>query len=540
MKFGTWPLDEAEGTLLAHAVRLPDGRLPKGRKLTTDDIERLRAGGQRDVIAARLDAGDIGEDEAAGWIASALAGTDVLAETPATGRSNLFAQKAGLFLPQRSVVDDLNRIDPAITLATLPEHASVEAGRMVATVKIIPLALPRTAVEAAVELVQRSPAWRLQPFRSMAVGLVQTQLPSVKASVLDKTRGAFEVRLRPSGSHLVRERRCDHEAAALAEALSAPAGGEQLTVIFGASAVIDPDDVVPSAVRQAGGTVDHLGMPVDPGNLLLIGRIGERTVIGAPGCARSVRENGFDWVLNRILAGLRVTPQDLTGMGVGGLLMEIASRPQPREAVVDGASNGVSIVLLAAGRSSRMGGPNKLLATIDSKPLVRRSAETALAAGAERVLVVVGHMEAEIVEALAGLPVEIVRNGRFAEGLSTSVQAGFAAAGSAAGVLVMLADQPLLTAQHLRQLMDRFCPTGEGSIVLASDAGQRANPVILSALYRDEIGRLVGDVGARSIVQAHRSAVVEVDLGPAASFDVDTPDLMVRAGGILPVASPGF
>ena len=82
--------------------------------------------------------------------------------------------------------------------------------------------------------------------------------------------------------------------------------------------------------EAAGGRVDHLGMPVDPGNLLLLGQLGDLPVIGAPGCARSPKENGFDWVLHRLLAGLAVTRSDVTALGVGGLLMEIVSRPQPR------------------------------------------------------------------------------------------------------------------------------------------------------------------------------------------------------------------
>ena len=71
-------------------------------------------------------------------------------------------------------------------------------------------------------------------------------------------------------------------------------------------------------------------MPVDPGNLLLLGELGGRPVLGAPGCARSPKENGFDWVLHRLLAGIPVTAADIRRMGTGGLLMEIVSRPQPR------------------------------------------------------------------------------------------------------------------------------------------------------------------------------------------------------------------
>ena len=90
--------------------------------------------------------------------------------------------------------------------------------------------------------------------------------------------------------------------------------------MFGASAIADRRDVIPAAVTGIGGEIEHFGMPVDPGNLLLIARAGGVPVLGAPGCARSPVENGFDWVLMRLLAGIKVTRSELMGMGVGGLL----------------------------------------------------------------------------------------------------------------------------------------------------------------------------------------------------------------------------
>src|SRR3979490_3496398 len=105
-------------------------------------------------------------------------------------------------------------------------------------------------------------------------------------------------------------------------------------------------------------------MPVDPGNLLLVAAARGRPVLGAPGCARSPKENGFDWILMRLLAGLPVTRRDITGMGVGGLLMEIVTRPQPRAEPAAAERRRIAALVLAAGRSTRMGGPNKLLAEI--------------------------------------------------------------------------------------------------------------------------------------------------------------------------------
>ena len=125
-------------------------------------------------------------------------------------------------------------------------------------------------------------------------------------------------------------------------------------------------------------------MPVDPGNLLLIGNAGGVPVLGAPGCARSPVENGFDWVLMRLLAGLKVTRAELTGMGVGGLLMEIVTRPQPRKPARPDGNRHIAAIILAAGRSTRMGGPNKLLAELGGRKLVRIVTEQALASKVHR------------------------------------------------------------------------------------------------------------------------------------------------------------
>ncbi len=536
MIFGRVPVAEAEGAILAHSRKLSDRRLKKGTLLAPDDVVALTTAGVSEVVAARLEPGDLIEDEAAARIGAALVTFHIRAAGAATGRVNLFADHAGLFLPHRAVVDAVNAADSGITLATLGEYEPVEAGRMVATVKIIPLAVAGAAVEAVVERLGETPAFRLAPYRAKRVALIQTELPTVKPTVLDKTRDVTIARLAASNSVIILEQRCAHDADALAGTLATMPDAD-LTLIFGASAVTDADDVIPAAVRRAGGTVDHLGMPVDPGNLLLLGTFDGHPLLGAPGCARSPKENGFDWILNRLLTNLDVSGEEIRGMGVGGLLMEIASRPQPREAAGDAGEPIVDIVLLAAGKSSRMGGPNKLLATFDGVPLIRRSAETAILAqrrGAVRV--VVGHMRDRIVDALDGLEVEIIENAAFAEGLSTSLKAGFAAASSADGVLVMLADQPFLTAGDLDGLIESFASTGPGSIAAAFDGGRRRNPVILSNAYKAEIMALVGDVGAQGVIAGHPDAVVEVEVGPAASLDVDTPEAMQKAGGVLPPA----
>lgn len=202
----------------------------------------------------------------------------------------------------------------------------------------------------------------------------------------------------------------------------------------------------------------------------------------------------------------------------------------------------VDVVILAAGRSSRMGGPNKLLARFGGVPLVRRSAATALGSSARRVRIVVGHMREEIEAALAGLDVDIVINSRFGEGLSTSLIAGFGACGGAAegpcdGVLVMLSDQPFLDAAILDRLISAFRPGEPGAIVVATAQGKRGNPVLLSSAFAADIAKLTGDVGAKHIVDANGHLVEEVEIGDAAAIDVDTPEALAAAGGAFDTRS---
>src|SRR5262249_32793382 len=255
--------------------------------------------------------------------------------------------------------------------------------------------------------------------------------------------------------------------------------GAELILVFGASAIADRRDVIPAAIEAVGGRVEHFGMPVDPGNLMLVADLGGRPVIGAPGCARSPKENGVDWILARLLAEVPVTRGAIPGLGVGGLLMETGTRPQPRETAKTAAppdGRRIAGIVLAAGRSTRMGGPNKLLAEIKGKPLVRIAAEQALASRAHPVIVVTGHQRERVEEALKGLRVKFVHNPDFADGLSTSLKAGLAAVPAEAdAAIVCLGDMPQVTSAMIDRLIGAFDPARGALIVVPTIAGKRGN-----------------------------------------------------------------
>ncbi len=528
MKFGPVSPREAEGATAVHTIRQGPLVLKKGTLIGPKEVGALESAGIDRLVVARLEAGDVPEDEAAARIAAAVAGEGVRVDRAFTGRANLFSDAAGVLVVDRDGIDELNRVDEAITFATLAAYKPVVAGEMIATVKIIPFAVGESALNAALKVATRSFV-RVVPFKIKKIGVISTLLPGLASKVVDKTLRITEQRLAPAGAKIIAERRVPHEQSALAKALQEVlAEGAELVVVFGASAIADRRDVIPAAVEAVGGRIEHFGMPVDPGNLMMIGSARERPILGAPGCARSPKENGFDWVLMRLLAGLPVTRADVTGYGVGGLLMEIVTRPQPREEPQPEKGRSVAAVILAAGRSTRMGGPNKLLAEIGGRPLVRIAAEQALASRARPVIVVTGHQRERVEQALEGLDVQRVHNPDFADGLSTSVKAGLAAVPDAVdGAIVCLGDMPQVTAGLIDRLIAAFDPERGALVVVPTIDGKRGNPVVWSRRFFPELMALEGDVGARNLIGRYPEGVAEVALtDEAALVDIDTPEAL--------------
>ena len=526
MRFGDLPLAEAEGAILAHSIRAGETAFKKGRRLGRDDLAALEAAGVRSVMAARLDPDDVHEDEAARLIAAAAAGAGLRVDRPFTGRVNLFAEKAGVVRLDPARIDRLNRIDEAITIATLPAFAPVEPKQMVATIKIIPFGVGRDLVERARAIASEGgPLIEAAPYRPLDVTLIQTRLPSVKESVLDKTVAITAARIAACGGRLIGEARCRHETQALAERIRASEG--DLVLIAGASAITDRKDVLPAAIEAAGGVVEHFGMPVDPGNLLLLAHRAGGVVLGLPGCCRSPKPNGFDWVLQRIAAGIPVGRADIMAMGVGGLLMEIPTRPQPREGRTARPGR-VAALVLAAGQSRRMGQANKLLAAVDGRPLVSHMVDAALASRAAPVIVVTGHQAEELRAVLGDRPVELVHNPDYADGLSTSLKAGLAALPEdAEGVLVGLGDMPRIRGAQIDRLIAAFNPLEGRAICVPTVRGKRGNPVLFATRFVAEMSQIGGDVGARHLIGEHDDLVVEIEMeDDAALLDIDTPEAL--------------
>jgi molybdenum cofactor cytidylyltransferase len=528
--FGRIALADALGAVLAHTQRLPGTVLRKGAVLDAAAIEALRGADIDSVIAARLEPGDVAEDAAAARLAQALETPAVTASRASTGRVNLVASVPGLLQVDRDRLNAVNAVHEALTVGTLPDAASVAAREMLATIKVIPFAVAEHMLAEAERVARQRPVLRLHPFRPLRVGLVMTSLPGMKHSILAGTAEATAARVAGLTGTLLPPLECAHAEAPIAEALRTLMAQEaDILLVAGASAVVDRRDVGPAGIVAAGGEILHFGMPVDPGNLICLGRIGERPALVLPGCARSPKLNGIDWVLSRLFAGLPTDGAVIAGMGVGGLLKDTGARPLHRAKAVASAAAvappRVAGIVLAAGRSSRMAPHNKLLVPDRAgRPMVARVVDNLLSSAARPVIVVTGHRAEEVRAAVAGRPVQVVHAPDYADGLSASLRAGIAAVpAEASAALVCLGDMPLVTGRMIERLIEAYEPDEGRSVVVPTCRGKIGNPVLWDRRFFPDIAGLVGDVGARPLLERHSEHVAQVELDTDAVLrDFDT------------------
>ncbi len=537
MIFGPCPLDNAEGAVLAHRLKIGDIVLKKGHLLSASDITLLRSSGYSSLIVARPEVGDMNENEAALAIASMVQGSEIDLRQPFTGRCNLYAKSAGLFIYDNEQLNALNLIDESITLATLPNFSPVAPGQLVATVKIIPFFVPKPILDSCLAVGRINSSFlHIAPFQRKTVALIQTELPGIKPSLYTKTAATMRKRIESLGGVLDIERRCTHTTSDIVKTLREIMSRRcDLILISGASAIVDRRDVIPSVILETGGSIIHFGMPVDPGNLLLLASTKNNTpILGLPGCARSPQVNGLDWVLQRLFAETPLSGRDIQLMGGGGLLTEAEEddRPSPRNPSSD--MREIAAIVLAAGRSSRMNGTNKLLAEIDGIPIIVRTLQNILRSKARPLTVVVGNDADLIRKALSQADLtdtHIVSCPTYAMGLSHSLKAGIASLPShVEAAIVCLADMPFVQPDDIDRLISEFNPAKNHLIVVPVHQGRQGNPMVWGKEFFAHIMKLEGDKGARQILEKYAQSIIEVEIHHQGIFmDIDSPDDLSKA-----------
>lgn len=522
MKFGPISTTDARGAILAHSLRAGDLHLKKGQVLNQAQIAALEQAGIFEITAAILLNTDIGEDIAAQKIGDALQNANIGCTMPVAGRVNLLAGHDGVVVFDVDQINAMNNIDESITIATLPNHSKVAKGSLIATIKIIPYAVDKQHLNSVVHVISDNTV-QLFPFKPKSVDLILTKTTGFKESLLSKGEKIIATRIAPLNMTINQCETVSHSEDAIKAAINNCRS--DVILLLGASATSDRRDVIPAAIARAGGQILRYGMPVDPGNLLVLGQINGRPVVGLPGCARAPALNGVDWVLERLAAGIDVQSNDIAAMGVGGLLKEIPNRIQPRAKRAKEPTLNYG-VMLAAGASRRMGDQDKLLRKIDGVPLLRRSVETMLAANFDKCVVTLRTGANAHRVALSGLDVEIQEVVDADQGMSASIRAAMGCAnGKAKTITFALADMPDIRVDHFNALLAAHDPNQDRLIICPkTSAGTRGHPVLFDARFSENLKDISGDKGARDVLRAVPEFIHEIETDNAVTVDLDTPD----------------
>lgn len=527
MKFGAVATEEAQGALLAHSLRVPGLVFRKGHALGAEDLRALRRAGIDRVAVVHPEEGDLDENRAAVTVAARLAGAGIACAAPVNGRVKMYAVEPGLASLDERGVHAVNAAGENVALATLAPLTRVKRGQVLATLKVLPLALSTNEIDALGPRL--SPSVSVSAFRPLRVGLLQTRVEGTKDSLLEKAVAGTRTRLESFGGSLLATRCCEHHEAAVGQAISdLKQLGLDLLVVIGASATMDRRDCIPRGIESVGGVVERLGMPVDPGHLTLLARCGDLRVLVAPGSARSSRRSSFDLLLERFAARVPVDSGSVAALGIGGLEKTLHVAPEAVRNVRP--ESVVAALVLAAGQSRRMGPANKLLAVVDGVPMVARVVAEALESRACAVHVVTGYERTRVQEVLAHQDLHLVHNPDFERGISTSIAAGLASLpADVEGALICLGDMPAVSAEVLDRIIAVFDPARGAEICVPTYRGKRGNPVLWSRSFFAEIRRIRGDAGARHLIGEHSEVVREVPIDDASILmDVDSPEALAR------------
>lgn len=531
MKFGEFPLSDILGGYLAHSVKLKTGLLSKGRLITEQDVQSFRENDITHVMAAIFEPDDISENIAAAQVADHVAGAHIRIADAFTGRANLYAAADGIVFIDELAVSALNHVNEAITIATVSQNALVQEGQMIATVKIIPLAVAGAILED-IRTNITSHLIKVMPFHPLKATLIQTSLNGTGERKLDKAKTVTTHRLHTFKMSLNGDVNCPHNVLALSEELQkAATGTEDVILIMGASAITDRRDVIPAAIERAGGEIIHYGMPVDPGNLMLMAKLSAKWVLGLPGCSRSPNLNGIDLILARLAAGLNLSRDYVMGLGVGGLLNEYPGRPQPREKRKKMVTSpqkksmpSIAALVLAAGQSKRMGENNKLLLPFHGKAVLSHIIEQAEKAELQTIHVITGHQKKEVEKESCRHDVTFIHNDLYEEGMSTSVKLGIQSLPKDIdAVLILLGDMPSITVEIIQKMIAAYNPIEGRSIIIPTHNGRRGNPILWDREFFEEFKKLDGDMGAKILLTEYQDYIHEVEMETdAIFFDIDT------------------
>ncbi len=323
---------EAVGLPLCHDITaIRDGfkgaAFRRGHVIQPEDVEALLNIGKQHVYIWEETAGEIHEEDAALRLAKLAAVEHGAFTGPSEGKMMLTADIPGLFRVNTDLLRAINSIED-ITISTVPDHYPVAAGGRLASMRIIPLVTKEDNIREAERLCAESdtPLLRLLPYRQgLRAGIIVTGSEIYSGRIQDKFEPVARRKLAAYGVEVVSCTVCDDDLPMLEDAIASLQAQRVDLILLSGGMSVDPDDVTPVAVRNAGAEIVSHGVPSQPGNMLLVAYLGDIAVFGVPGAAISLPTTTFDVLLPQALTGEKLTRADLVNLGDGGFCQSCKS-----------------------------------------------------------------------------------------------------------------------------------------------------------------------------------------------------------------------
>ena len=523
MYFGDINVKDSLDCILAHTIVINKKKFSKGTIITEIDKNYFINNKIRTIVCAKLDKNDFHEDKAANIIAETFHNNSIATEKAYTGRANILANKSGLLVIDEEKIRKFNKISDDITIATLNNNSTVKKGEMIATIKIISFAVKDSFIKKIKNTIYKK-AISINPYIHKKCALILTHHKNKNEKLNSISERRVNERLKNLNCSLDITSYCEHDTKEISKKINIILKKKiDLIMILGSSAIVDIKDKIPEAINFSKGKIIRFGMPVDPGNLLLLGKIKNTHVIGLPGCARSPSLNGFDWVLEKVISGTNITKLNISNMGVGGLLKTLNIRAKSEK---ESKSYNITNIILAAGQSKRMREMNKLLIKIDNQTMIEKIVDISLKSTANNTIVVLGYENGVLQKLLENKKITTIVNKEYLKGQSSSLQLGISALPEDCdAALIMLGDMPNINSRLINQLIENYNPNDNKSIIIPTYKNKKGNPVLIDREFFPDILSIKGDKGAKDIIKANKKYIKELPQKNSTIVeDIDTKD----------------
>lgn len=322
--------EEAVGHVLCHDMtQIIPGvskgpRFRKGHIVTQEDIPILLSMGKQKLYVWEKTPGILHEDEAAEILCSLCLGENVeRGGAPKEGKIELYAACDGLFKVRRDALRAVNTL-PDIMIATRGGDTEVRRGGLLAGTRVIPLVIEEEKLKAAQAAADGAPILSVLPFSKKRVSIITTGSEVYSGRVQDAFGPVLREKLARYDAEILGQSIVDDDPDTIAAEIDACLSrGAQIVLCTGGMSV-DPDDSTPSAIGKSGAEIVSYGAPVLPGAMFLLAYREGTPILGLPGCVMYAKRTIFDLVLPRLMAGERLTREDIVNYGEGGLCLNCA------------------------------------------------------------------------------------------------------------------------------------------------------------------------------------------------------------------------